>query len=249
MSNATTSERKARIQRAYGRSIGHQKKDEDFSDLAQKYSYLVHRWARRYAGTSGGIVDWEDLVSVGLMGLVQARMNYAPDSERPFAVYAEFRVKGAILDELRRIDPMSQPMRRKVRALGRKLEELSHELGREPTEQELAKALDLSLAKVQKLRRETQSLRFTEVTSADTRELRNDMSVSGWDKAEMRAALTQAIGVLDERSQIILNLYYFEGLTMRELGDVVSLTEARVSQLHKAAIKTLRASLKGPTPK
>lgn len=245
MTNPTTNERKARIQRAYGRSVGRTKNDEDFAELARKYSYLVHRWARRYAGTSGGIVDWEDLVSVGLMGLVQASMNYAPDSERPFGVYAEFRVKGAILDELRRIDPMSQPMRRKVRALGRKLEELSHELGREPTEQELGKALDLPLEKVQKLRRETQSLRFTEITSADTQELRNDMSVAGWDKAELKAALAQAIGTLDERSQIILNLYYFEGLTMRELGDVVSLTEARVSQLHKAAVKQLRTSLKG----
>ncbi len=246
MGESSTARRKKQLHKAYGRPAARRKTDEDFAALAKKYAYLVHRWARRYANTSGGVVDWEDLVSVGLMGLLQAKMRYSPDSERPFETYAEFRIKGAILDELRRIDPMSQPMRRKVRVLARKIEELSHELGRPPSEQELAAALDLPLDKVQKLRRETQELRFTELTQANTQTLRNDLAVSGWSRAELKAALVESIRTLDKRSQTILNLYYFDGLTMRELGKVLDLTEARVSQLHKAAIKHLRSHLKEP---
>ncbi len=89
------------------------------SELAKKYAHIVHVWARRYAGTSAAVIDWNDLVSVGMMGLIQAAQRFDPSSGKPFETYAEFRVKGAMLDELRRVDPFSQPQRRKVRACGR----------------------------------------------------------------------------------------------------------------------------------
>jgi len=231
-------------QRAYERN-----KDEppvgpdDIAELMKRYSRLVHIWARRYAGTSTSVVGWEDLVSVGMMGLVQAHRRFDPTAGRPFEVYAEFRIKGAIIDELRRVDPFSQPHRRKVKQLNNAIQELTKELGREPEESELANFLKLSQTQIRELKEQSQSLKFQPVEEIDRHSLSYDIAVSGWQRADIEIALSRAIAELDKRKQTILSLYYMEGLTMAEIAEVVGLTEARISQLHTAAIKTLRESV------
>ena len=219
--------------------------DEDYAELSRKYAYLVHRWARRYAGTSMAVIDWDDLVSVGIMGLIQAKQRYDPESGKPFEVYAEFRIKGAILDELRRVDPFSQPLRRKVRRLSRAIEELTNELGREPTDHELGLCLGIPLEDVQKLLEQVQHLRQTSVDELDRHSLARDLAISGWSRAELKVALSESIRRLDPRDQTVLGLYYFQGLSMGEIGRVIGVTEARVSQLHSGALRTLREALIG----
>lgn len=213
---------------------------EEFSDLAAKYAYLVHRWARRYAGTSAAVIDWDDLVSVGMMGLIQAQQRFDPSSGKPFEAYAEFRIKGAILDELRRVDPFSQPLRRKVRRLARAVEVLANELGREPSEAELAEHLEIPIDQVRTLLTQAQEFRHTSVDEIDRHALSRDLAVSGWSRADLKVALGQGIRELDERSQMIVGLYYFQGLSMGEIGRTLGVTEARISQLHSAAIAALR---------
>ena len=222
--------------------------DDDYAELAQKYAYLVHRWARRYAGTSMAVIDWDDLVSVGIMGLIQARQRFDPSSGKPFEVYAEFRIKGAILDELRRVDPFSQPLRRKVRKLTRAVEELTNELGREPSHSELSTYLGLTIEDVQRLLEQVQHLRQTSVDEIDRHSLSRDLAISGWSRADLKVALSQAIKRLEPRNQTILGLYYFQGLSMSEIGKVIGVTEARVSQLHSATVGELRMALTGPSP-
>lgn len=222
--------------------------DDDYSELSKKYAYLVHRWARRYAGTSMAVIDWDDLVSVGIMGLIQAKQRFDPSSGKPFEVYAEFRIKGAILDELRRVDPFSQPLRRKVRRLTRAMEELTNELGREPSDTELSKCLGVPIEDVRRLLEQVQHLRQTSVDEIDRHSLSRDLAVSGWSRADLKVALAQSIKRLDARNQTILALYYFEGLSMAEIGKIIGVTEARVSQLHSGAVKALRVALIGPAP-
>jgi RNA polymerase sigma factor for flagellar operon FliA len=216
---------------------------EDTAELAKRYGKLVHLWARRYAGTSSGVIDWEDLVSVGMMGLIQAHKRFDASVGKPFEVYAEFRIKGAILDELRRVDPYSQPHRRKVRKLGAAISQLANELGREPDEGELAKFLDIPVEQVRELLQQSQALRFDGVEEIDRQGLARDIAVSGWNRTDLELALGRAIKTLDQRTQTILSLYYFEGLAMSEIANLLGVTEARISQLHTTAIKALRAEV------
>jgi len=219
---------------------------DDTAELARRYGKLVHLWARRYAGTSSGVIDWEDLVSVGMMGLIQAHKRFDASVGKPFEVYAEFRIKGAILDELRRVDPYSQPHRRKVRKLAAAFQQLANELGRDPDESELAHFLNLSLDQVRELMQQSQALRFDGVEELDRHGLARDIAVSGWSRTDLEIALSRAIGLLDKRTQTILSLYYFEGLAMSEIANTLGVTEARISQLHTAAIKSLREQVATP---
>ncbi|MCC6623446.1 MAG: FliA/WhiG family RNA polymerase sigma factor [Deltaproteobacteria bacterium] len=215
----------------------------DPSELARRYSHIVHVWARRYAGTSAAVIDWHDLVSVGMMGLIQAAQRFDPSSGKPFETYAEFRVKGAMLDELRRVDPFSQPQRRKVRRLSRAMEELRNELGREPTEDELAQFLALPIEQIRELLTQLKQSHQEGVEDIDRHALSRELAVSGWSRADLHIALTSAISKLDKRNQTILALYYFEGLAMAEIAQLLKVTEARISQLHSAAIKELRVAV------
>jgi RNA polymerase sigma factor for flagellar operon FliA len=216
------------------------------NELIARHAGLVRLWARRYASTNPAVLDWEDLVSVGTMGLVDAWSRWDAASGRPFEVYAEFRVKGAILDELRRVDPFSQLNRRRVRQLTATVERMTHELGREPDAAELAAQLGISEHDVDELRALLRSLHAAPAEEADSQALAREVAISGWSRQELALALGQAIEQLDPRSRTILGLYYSEGLAMREIADILGVTEARVSQLNSAAIARLRTALVSP---
>ncbi|MBD88766.1 MAG: RNA polymerase sigma factor FliA [Deltaproteobacteria bacterium] len=213
-------------------------------EIVKTHAHLVWRQARRFARTSGGVLDVDDLVSVGLMGLIQAHSTYDPGGGRPFGTYAEFRIRGAILDELRRFDPMSQPARRKARSFDKAVAELANQLGREPDEDEMAEHLELSLDDLQKLRKDTQSVRFVTPDVLDFDDIREDLSRSKMNRADLRVVLVDALAKLEERDQQVLALYYFHDLNLREIGEVLSVTEARVCQLHKSAVVHLREILR-----
>lgn len=212
--------------------------------LIREHAAQVRRIARRYVRASGGAVELEDLYSVGIIGLLQADAAFDDSQGRPFAVYAEHRIRGAILDELRRRDTMSQPLRRKARALDRATQGLKQRLGRAPTERELAAEMDLDVETIQKNRREVQAHRFVSYDDGRGHDLRRAMSESSLQTATMRIALREGIERLPERLQLVLGLYYMEDLNLREVGEVLGVTEARVCQLHKQAVNELRKVLK-----
>ena len=203
----------------------------------------VRRVARRVARSTGGAIEADDLFSVGVIGLIQAHESYDSTGGRPFHVYAEYRIRGSMLDEMRRLDPMSQPMRKKARMLDKAINKLSHTLSRAPTEEELAAQLDLSLEDLQLLRREVQQHRF--VAYEDTRidDLRLNITQAGLGGPGAKLALTDAISKLDARLQQVLALYYFHDLSLKEIGKVLEVTEARVCQLHKQAVAEMRKIL------
>lgn len=215
----------------------------DLDTVVIEHSEQVRRIARRIARSTGGAIDVDDLFSVGVIGLIQAFHAYSSDAGRPFGVYAEYRIRGAMLDEMRRLDPMSQPMRRKSRALDKAVHKLSHELGREPTETEIAAHLDVTIDALRQTRREVQQHRF--VAYEDTRidDLRLTMSEGGQLGPNAKIALAQGISKLGERLQQLLMLYYYHDLSLKEIGAVLEITEARVCQLHKQAVSELKAIL------
>ena len=230
-----------------GASKRSQRKDrasqKELERVIAENSDLVQRIARRCARSLGGAIDVDDLTSVGIMGLIQAYDKYEPMEGKSFRSYAEFRVRGAILDEMRRIDPMSQPMRRKVRKFENSVNMLAHSLGRLPTEEELAEHLDVPLDDVQNMRRDLQQIRMIYSDDRDLDTLHERLVKSKLDRQSLRVVLVNALKLLEERDQQIIALYYFHDLRLREIGEVLDLTEARVCQLHKRAVDRLRGIL------
>ncbi len=210
--------------------------------VVEQHAGLVRRVARRIARRCGGAVDLDDLISAGMIGLIDAWQRYDASGGRTFEVYAEFRVRGAILDELRRLDPMTQPMRRRARKIEAARNRLRSQLGREPTEDQLAEALQTPVDKLRRELDELQPIQF--VPDDDLVGLASDLGKRAAERADLRAVLERALERLDERSRIVLALSYVHDLTLREIGEVLELTEARICQIRSKALRTLRAQLR-----
>ena len=235
-----TESMRTKLQQAYGGGPSQEKEPggDELEDLVRKYAPLVRKVARRFVRASGGAVDIEDLTSVGMMGLIDAHRRYDPEGGREFHVYAEFRIRGCIIDEMRRMDPMTQPMRRKARSLAKHRDALTQELGRKPGSDEIAERMGLSLDDYLSLESEVQPQIF--LGNDAMPDLCDDLSTIPTDKVVLKNVLSAAIAHLSERSQQLLALYYYEGLTLREVGIVLDITEARVCQIHKEAVQEMQ---------
>jgi RNA polymerase sigma factor for flagellar operon FliA len=203
-------------------------------------------------------VDEGDLVSYGLLGLIRAIERYDPDRDVKFETYAIARIKGAIIDELRADDWVPRSVRYKAREIERAYVALESELRRNPTDEEVAEKLGITLDEYLNLLGKLSLIslvaldelwtvsgdRPDKISLADTVE---DVKVKDPSKTfeieEMKDMIADAINHLPERERIVVSLYYFEGLTMREIGEVLSVTESRVCQMHTKAILRLRARL------
>ena len=200
-------------------------------------------------------VPFEDLVHSGVLGLIDALNKFDACKHVQFASYAKHRIRGAILDSLRELDWSPRELRRKARLLEQTHARLDTELGRAASEQEIADALGISLGDLQQLLTELDGLEITSFTS-DAGEEGRDVDASGslpaseefnpfrmcLDK-EMKSQLTGALAELPEREKQVLVLYYYEELTMKEVGAVLGVGESRVSQIHSLAITRLRSRL------
>ncbi len=200
-------------------------------------------------------VPIEDLVHAGVLGLMDALTRYDEGRQVQFKTYAKFRIRGAILDSLRELDWSPRDLRRKARQIESVSARLSHELGRAPSEQEIAAELNLSLDSFQHLLAELDGLDLGSfhIESGD-REHDDDLCeyLPGNPeespyfltmKSELHAYLVRAIQELSEKEQQVLSLYYYEELTMKEAGAVLGVGESRVSQIHSLALLRLRTRL------
>ncbi len=219
---------------------------------------LVHLVARKLHSTLPGHVELEDLESAGVLGLLDAASKFDPEKHVLFKSYAQFRIRGAILDSLRASDWGSRELRRQGRAIQSAMQSLTQQLGRAATEQEVALHLGLDLADYQKLLGTLKSLEVASLQEERFDDSGEDelASVPGSPeedplalclKGETRKRLADAIEQLPERERLVLTLYYFEELTMKEIGLAMGVVESRVSQLRASAVLRMRAALGHPS--
>ncbi len=207
------------------------------------FTPLVRRTVRQLSSQVGGAMDRDDMMQIGLMGLLEALRRYGEPDER-FPAFAALRVRGAILDELRRQDWRPRSVRQESFRLKAEVRELTKRLGREPTEAEVLAGLDISpeayLAYQQDSNAETLAS-FDDLF--DT--LSNEASSQRSPEAELvlKRSLQQALGTLSEREQRVIQLYYEYELSLKEIAAVLGLTEARICQINKAALQKMKTVL------
>jgi RNA polymerase sigma factor for flagellar operon FliA len=218
------------------------------------YSPLVKYVAGRVAVGLPQNVEQADLVSYGIFGLIDAIEKFDPSRGFKFETYAISRIKGAILDELRSIDWVPRSVRAKGRAVERAFANLEARLKRSPTESELAAEMEMSEAQLQQVLGQLSLTgiaaldemlgdRGDATTLGDTIPDRGDGPGALLERSELRGQLAEAIERMPEREKIVLTLYYFENLTLAQIGEVLGVTESRVSQIHTKSVLQLRSRL------
>ena len=228
--------------------------------LVLAYSPLVKYVAGRMSTGLPAHVEEADLISYGLLGLISAIERFEPAREIRFETFAITRIKGSIIDELRSLDWVPRSVRAKAREIERANAKLEHQLHRAPSDQEMAKALETTVEDFQaSLVRISNSSVVAldelwtvsdssgdQVSLLDT--IQDEAAVDPaqeLDLTEMKDRLADAIARLPEREKLVVALYYYENLTLREIGEVLGVTESRVSQLHTKAVLRLKSRLQG----
>ena len=212
--------------------------------LVLRYAPLVKYVAGRVRSGLPASVDQSDLVSDGVIGLMDAIERFDPDRGLPFQGFAVPRIRGAILDGLRGLDWVPRSVRDRVREVERAQAGLLERLARTPEDAEVAAELSMP---VHELRELYSKVSFTNLASFDEFGLTDELSPAAFELVEdreSRTTLMRAVEDLPERDRIIIALYYFEGLTLAEIGVVLGVTESRVSQLHSRATIALKGALR-----
>lgn len=207
---------------------------------------IVRRIAFRMARRLPPNVDVGDLIGAGAEGLLRAAEAYDPTRHSRFESYAETRIRGAILDELRTLDPMTRHGRRRLAEVTRTIRDLQLALGRAPTEQEIAEALGIGLEQYQKLAEDlARGPALARLGEVDPDAVDSDEHDPGreLEATELKTRLVAAIRQLPERTQLVLALYYQEECTQAEIGKILGITEGRVCQILGEAAARLRSAL------
>jgi RNA polymerase sigma factor for flagellar operon FliA len=228
--------------------------------LVLAYAPLVKYVAGRMSSGLPSHVEESDLISYGLLGLISAIQRFEPEREIKFETFAITRIKGSIIDELRSLDWVPRSVRTKGREIEKMNAKLEHQLRRAPTDQEMADGLGVSIDEFQDslVRISTTSvvaldeLWTVSDSSGDQVSLLDTIQdpqaldpAAEMDTTEMKDRLADAIARLPEREKLVVALYYYENLTLREIGEVLGVTESRVSQLHTKAVLRLKSRLQG----
>jgi len=223
----------------------------DKAQLVELYAPLVKRIAYHLMARLPASVQIDDVMQNGMIGLLDAVSRYEDGLGAQFETYAAQRIRGAMLDGLREDDSMPRGLRRDMRRVESAMQTLEQRLGRTPTETELAAEMDMPLAEYQQLLQEArghQLVYFEDFNSSEDEDFLErhiadpDANPLGLlEDADLRRVLVQAIEDLPEREQLVMSLYYEEELNLREIGEVLGVTESRVCQLHSQAVARLRA--------
>ncbi len=230
----------------------------DRKAMILEYYPLVKSVAFRLVGRFPANVEVDDLINVGTLGLIDAIERYTPERQDSFRAYAELRIRGAIIDELRQLDWVPRSVRRRGQALEKAQRELESDLGRTPTQAEVAGHLGMSLDEYQQKITHTAPVSVVSLEDLGVQEenRRDILQVLKGDAAdpetlfearEVTESLARAIAELPERDQTVISLYYCDDLTLKEIGRILGVTESRVSQIHSRAVARLRVKLKNLT--
>jgi RNA polymerase sigma factor for flagellar operon FliA len=223
-------------------------------ELIHAYLPLVKSVANSVLARCPANVELDDLINVGVIGLMDAAERYSPAYGKPFRFYAELRVRGEILDELRSHDWLPRATRKKLTLIERKRLELEKQLGPGVTDSAMAEALGLDLEKYQQVsgRAPAGSFLSIEDLGVQEEEQKDLYEVVKGDSMdpdamlrvrEMEETITNAIRALPHREKLMISLYYYQELSLREIGCVFGVTESRVSQMHAKALARLRRSM------
>ena len=250
---------KARLQDEEDQHLWEQYKtnhDQRIKDaLIMKYASFVKYVAGRIAVNLPSNVEFDDLVSYGILGLIDAIDKYDSDRNVKFKTYAKTRIRGAIFDELRVLDWTPRSIRQKARKLEKAYVKLEGKLGRDARDEEVAEYLNIDISELHKLFDETKKsllLSLDEIFYDDEEgssrfdfieDQKSDNPQTKIEEAEAKKILADAISKLSDRERMVITLYYYEELTSKEIGKILGVSDSRVSQLHTKAILRLRGRL------
>lgn len=227
------------------------------AEMLKQYAPLVRRLALQLIAKLPASIELDDLIQVGMMGLLEASGRFQDDHVAKFETFASQRIRGAMLDELRANDWVSRSLRQATRNVSAAIHAQQQKLGRAPTEGEIAQELNVALDAYQQLLQEIQGAQLVYYEDFDRGDEENsyldrqnpgpenmlDEPLTQLLRGDFRRQLIDAIEQLPERERLLLNLYYQEELNLREIGAVLGIKESRVCQLHSQAISRLRATL------
>lgn len=220
-------------------------------DSIESYIPLVKRIAWHLKVRLPESVLVEDLIQAGMVGLIEAMNNFKEGQGATFETYAGIRIRGAMLDEIRRGDWTPRSVHRKGREVAEAIAAVEARVGREARDEEVAEELGISLAEYHKILQDTNCAQLLSIDEPDHNELNEDQLVSEGPTPASQVmgdafqnALAEEIGRLPEKEKLVMALYYDEELNLKEIGEVLGVSESRVSQIHSQAVKRLRARLK-----
>ncbi len=229
--------------------------------LVEEYAPIIKYIAQRMAMKLPATVEVGDLIDAGVIGLLDAVEKYNPSKGVKFKTYAEYRIKGAMLDELRKNDWLPRSVRKKSNRVEKVYKELEKRLNRPPQPEEIAEEMDIGLEEYFKLLREATTGVVIQLEDLG----RNLEDGTGWEERlyrlvhatkqsdpflfaqfrDMVSKVTECLEKLPERERLVMTLYYYEELTMKEIGYILNVTESRVSQMRSQAILRLRSCMEG----
>ena len=250
----TTKKQKSHLAKAYEEQSDASVREKQLMNYLPLVKYIAGRIAIGLPKS----VELDDLINAGVVGLIEAYNNFDKSKGVKFESYASMRIRGSILDELRAIDWAPRSTRARSRQVEKAIASLENRLGRSPTEEEIAENLDISLGDLYKLLDDVSSttlLSLDELTYGsdddkpvpliDTLQSRERSdALSDLERDEMRKLLVESIELLSEQERLVIALYYYEELTLKEIGQVMELSESRVSQIHTKSVLSLRAKLR-----
>jgi len=217
--------------------------------LVERHRDLVAHVARDFERRLPPSVTFGDLLSAGNLGLVEAARRFKAGTGASFPTFARHRIHGAIMDSLRRLDPLSRRLRSFQKAVSQASDALTAKLGRQPADTEIAARIGMPFHRFERLSRELRGAGGLSSLAAPTPALSSDMLPAKCvspelhcERAELREALDAALDALPVRCRIVIRCYHFEGLTMAGIGHRLGISEGRVSQIHAGAIRRLRES-------
>lgn len=226
-------------------------------EVVLEYAPLVRQIANRLAARLPDSLDRDDLIQAGMIGLLDAMEKYDSRREAQFRTYAEFRIRGAMLDDLRASDWVPRSVRENAEKIGAAMHQLTQTLGRLPEEGEIAAKLGISLTEYHDLLLKSRAVPLLSIEDLQHHAEEGDTGnifdvledphcsnpLEALDLHELQARLSKALQALPPKEQLVLSLYYDEGLNLKEIGHVLGLTESRVSQLRTQSILRLRNAL------
>ncbi len=221
------------------------------TDIVERHGELVRRIAHHLAARLPASVEIDDLIQAGMLGLIDAARNFQADQGAAFETYASIRIRGAMIDEIRRGDWVPRSVHRRYRDVVAATRDVEQRTGRAATSQEVAGVLNVPLDEYHRMLEDASRGQLISLEAhLDEHDGEPHIGAHGgptpareFEQAAFRSALGEAIGLLPEREQLVLSLYYEQELNLREIGAVLSVSESRVCQIHGQAMLRLRARL------
>jgi RNA polymerase sigma factor for flagellar operon FliA len=216
--------------------------------LVMRHAELVKRIAYHLAGRLPASVEVDDLIQAGMLGLLEAAANYSEGRGASFETYAGIRIRGAMLDGLRKLDWAPRSVHRKARAVAKAIREIESEIGREARDVEVADRMGMKLSEYHRIVEDSAGCQISSLTTEEGEITLTDSSADPFRDLvdeDFRAALSEAIGGLPERERMVMSLYYDDELNLKEIGAALRVSESRICQIHGQALVRLQARLAG----